>query len=103
MHRRKCPGGEVQYVTVEVDVSKQIKAKAAALCAYRSQFGLELELFPEIPLQEIFRREYFMHAPPARVVETDLSEPHCPTRPTSGRRAPRKERNHCGRDAKREH
>jgi hypothetical protein len=64
-----------------VDVPKQIKAKAAALCAYRSQFGLRLELCPEIPLRQIFRRGDFMDAPPARVVETD----------------------HCGKDAKCEH
>jgi hypothetical protein len=40
---------------------------------------------------------------PAAMVETELWGPGCPTRPTAGGSAPRKERGHCGRDAKRQH
>ena len=38
----------------------------------------------------------------AAVVETERGGPDCPTCPTSGSSAPRKERGNCGRDAKRE-
>jgi LmbE family N-acetylglucosaminyl deacetylase len=45
---------------VELDVSDQITAKVEALCAYRSQFPVEPDMFPDFLLQEIFGREYFV-------------------------------------------
>jgi LmbE family N-acetylglucosaminyl deacetylase len=55
---------------IELDVSDQIRAKMAALAAYRSQFPLEPAMFPDFLLQEIFGREYFIAAPPAGGTET---------------------------------
>ena len=46
---------------VELDVSDQIRAKVEALCAYRSQFPVEPDMFPDFLLQGIFGREYFVH------------------------------------------
>jgi LmbE family N-acetylglucosaminyl deacetylase len=46
---------------VEIDVSDQIRAKVEALCAYRSQFPVEPNMFPDFLLQEIFGREHFIH------------------------------------------
>ena len=34
--------------------------KVGALCAYRSQFALEPDMFPQFLLQEIFSSEYFV-------------------------------------------
>jgi LmbE family N-acetylglucosaminyl deacetylase len=48
---------------VELDVSDQMRAKVEALCAYRSQFPVEPDMFPDFLLQEIFGREYFVRAP----------------------------------------
>jgi LmbE family N-acetylglucosaminyl deacetylase len=55
---------------IELDVSDQIRAKMDALAAYRSQFPLEPEMFPDFLLQEIFGREYFIPAPPAGGAES---------------------------------
>jgi LmbE family N-acetylglucosaminyl deacetylase len=49
---------------IELDVTDQIRAKMGALAAYRSQFPLETEMFPDFLLQEIFGREYFIPVPP---------------------------------------
>jgi hypothetical protein len=55
-------GGDlVGPAIVELDVSDQIRAKVEALCAYRSQFPVEPDMFPDFLLQEIFGREYFVH------------------------------------------
>ena len=48
---------------ISLDVSEQVMCKMKALSAYRSQFPLELDMFPEFLLQEIFGREYFVSAP----------------------------------------
>ena len=63
------------------DVSEQVIRKVEALSAYRSQFPLEPDMFPEFLLREIFGREYFMAAPAGRPAHLDevpsepLSEP----------------------------
>ena len=49
------------------DVSGQVMRKVEALCAYRSQFPLEPDMFPQFLLQEMFGREYFV-APAAAPV-----------------------------------
>jgi LmbE family N-acetylglucosaminyl deacetylase len=51
---------------VSCDVSGQVMRKVEALSAYRSQFPLEPDMFPEFLLQEIFGREYFVAAPVGR-------------------------------------
>ena len=51
---------------ISLDVSEQVMCKMKALSAYRSQFPLELDMFPEFLLQEIFGREYFVSAPAGR-------------------------------------
>ena len=60
--------------------------KVEALSAYRSQFPLEPDMFPEFLLQEMFGREYFVapstgwpahldEMPPVPVLEPELSAP----------------------------
>jgi LmbE family N-acetylglucosaminyl deacetylase len=71
---RVVPGGETEPSVrnsddrfdppvIELDVSDQITAKVEALCAYRSQFPVEPDMFPDFLLQEIFGREYFVSVP----------------------------------------
>jgi LmbE family N-acetylglucosaminyl deacetylase len=68
------------------DVSGQVMRKVRALSAYRSQFPLEPDMFPEFLLREIFGCEYFVavpagwaahldEAPPGPVLEPALSAP----------------------------
>jgi LmbE family N-acetylglucosaminyl deacetylase len=49
-----------------LDVSEQVMCKMDALSAYRSQFPLEPDMFPELLLREIFGHEYFVAAPAGR-------------------------------------
>ncbi len=58
--------------TARLDVTGQIKAKVSALCAYRSQFPMEPDMFPDFLLSELFGREYFIQVLPPRGVETEL-------------------------------
>jgi hypothetical protein len=50
---------------VTCDVSGQVMRKVEALSAYRSQFPLEPDMFPEFLLREMFGREYFVASSPA--------------------------------------
>jgi hypothetical protein len=65
-------GVGAQVATARLDVTDQIDAKVAALCAYRSQFPLEPGMFPDFLLSELFGREYFIQVLPPRQVETEL-------------------------------
>jgi len=69
---------------VSCDVSEQVMCKVEALSAYRSQFPLEPDMFPESLLREMFGREYFLPAsggwpayldeePPWSALEPELS------------------------------
>ena len=58
--------------TARLDVTDHIEAKVGALCAYRSQFPLEQDMFPDFLLKELFGREYFIQVLPPRQVETEL-------------------------------
>jgi len=58
--------------TARLEVTDHIGAKVGALCAYRSQFPLEPDMFPEFLLKELFAREYFIQVLPPRRVETEL-------------------------------
>lgn len=58
--------------TARLDVTGHIKAKVGALCAYRSQFPMEQDMFPDFLLRELFGREYFIQVLPPRRVETEL-------------------------------
>ena len=58
------------------DVSGQVMRKVEALSAYRSQFPLEPDMFPEFLLREIFGREYFVAVPAGRAAHPD--EARCP-------------------------
>ena len=71
---------------VSCDVSEQVMRKVDALSAYRSQFPLEPDMFPEFLLQEMFGCEYFVapstgwpvhldEVPPVPVLEPELSAP----------------------------
>ena len=53
------------------DVSGQVMRKVAALSAYRSQFPLEPDMFPEFLLREIFGREYFVAVPAGQAAHPD--------------------------------
>lgn len=58
--------------TAELDVTAQIEAKVGALCAYRSQFALEPDMFPGPLLREMFGKEYFVQVMPPRQADTEL-------------------------------
>jgi hypothetical protein len=58
--------------TARLDVTEHIKAKVRALCAYRSQFPIEPDTFPEFLLKELFGQEYFIQVLPPRQLETEL-------------------------------
>jgi len=49
--------------------------KVKALSAYRSQFPLEPDMFPEFLLQEVFGREYFVVSAPDRPAQLDEIPP----------------------------
>ena len=53
------------------DVSGQVKCKVEALSAYRSQFPLEPDMFPEFLLREMFGREYFVASAAGRAAHLD--------------------------------
>ena len=60
---------------VSCDVSGQVTRKVEALCAYRSQFPMDPDMFPEFLLKEMFGREYFIPVPvgpPAQLPEEPL-------------------------------
>jgi LmbE family N-acetylglucosaminyl deacetylase len=63
---------DLAVATAELDVTAQIGAKVAALCAYRSQFPLEPGMFPDPMLSELFGREYFVQVLPPRQADTEL-------------------------------
>jgi hypothetical protein len=58
--------------TARLDVTDHIEAKVSALCAYRSQFPLEQDMFPDFLLRELLGQEYFTRVLPPRQVETEL-------------------------------
>ena len=53
------------------DVSGQVMRKVEALSAYRSQFPLEPDMFPEFLLREMFGCEYFVACLPAGPAHLD--------------------------------
>ena len=73
---------------IAIDVSEQVMRKVEALCAYRSQFPLEPDMFPEFLLQEIFGCEYFMAAPAGRPAHPDEVPPEPVPEPESSALAP---------------
>lgn len=60
--------GNVGSGVLSSDVSGQVMRKIGALSAYRSQFALEPDMFPEFLLRDIFGREYFVAATADRPV-----------------------------------
>ena len=62
----------VDVATARLDVTDYIEAKVGALCAYRSQFPLEQDMFPGFVLREFFGRESFIQVLPPRRVDTEL-------------------------------
>jgi LmbE family N-acetylglucosaminyl deacetylase len=56
---------------VSCDVTDQVMRKVEALSAYRSQFPLEPDMFPEFLLQAMFGREYFVASSPDRPAQLD--------------------------------
>ena len=64
---------------ISCDVSEQVMRKVEALSAYRSQFPLEPDMFPEFLLQEMFGREYFVASFPDRPAQLDEMPPEART------------------------
>jgi LmbE family N-acetylglucosaminyl deacetylase len=60
--------GDAGRGVLSSDVSGQVMRKIGALSAYRSQFSLEPDMFPEFLLRDIFGREYFLAATTDRLV-----------------------------------
>jgi LmbE family N-acetylglucosaminyl deacetylase len=60
---------------ISSDVSGQVTRKVEALSAYRSQFPLERDMFPQFLLQEMFGREYFVAVPAGRPAHLDEVPP----------------------------
>jgi LmbE family N-acetylglucosaminyl deacetylase len=60
---------------ISCDVSEQVMRKVEALSAYRSQFPLEPDMFPEFLLQEMFGCEYFVASSPDRPAQLDETPP----------------------------
>lgn len=58
--------------TARLDVTDFVDAKVGALSAYRSQFPLEREMYPDFLLNELFGQEYFIQVLPPRRAETEL-------------------------------
>jgi len=73
---------------ISLDVSEQVMRKVEALSAYRSQFPLEPDMFPEFLLQEIFGCEYFMAAPAGRPAHLDEVPPEPVPEPEPSALAP---------------
>jgi selenocysteine lyase/cysteine desulfurase/LmbE family N-acetylglucosaminyl deacetylase len=48
---------------LDVDVAAEVGAKVDALCAYRSQFPIEPDMFPDSVMAEIFGHECFIAVP----------------------------------------
>ena len=63
--------GDWHVGVVCCDVSGQVKCKVEALSAYRSQFPLEPDMFPEFLLREMFGREYFVASAAGRAAHLD--------------------------------
>jgi LmbE family N-acetylglucosaminyl deacetylase len=57
------------------DVSAQVRRKVGALSAYRSQFALEADMFPQFLLQELFGREYFVASATSRPAHLEQVQP----------------------------
>jgi LmbE family N-acetylglucosaminyl deacetylase len=72
---------------ISCDVSGQVMRKVEALSAYRSQFPLKPDMFPEFLLQEMFGREYFV-AVPARPAHLDEMPPEPVPEPEPSALAP---------------
>jgi LmbE family N-acetylglucosaminyl deacetylase len=58
--------------TTRLDVTEHIEAKVGALCAYRSQFPMEPDTFPDFLLKELFHEEYFVQVLPPPELGTEL-------------------------------
>jgi hypothetical protein len=58
--------------TARLDVTAFVDAKVGALSAYRSQFPLEREMYPDFLLDELFGQEYFIQVLPPRQPATEL-------------------------------
>jgi len=58
--------------TARLDVTDFVDAKVDALSAYRSQFPLKREMYPDFLLTELFGQEYFVQVFPPHRAETEL-------------------------------
>jgi LmbE family N-acetylglucosaminyl deacetylase len=68
--RAEEAGAEVAMA--RLDVTDFVDAKVDALGAYRSQFPMKREMYPDFLLNELFGQEYFIQVLPPRRIETGL-------------------------------
>jgi selenocysteine lyase/cysteine desulfurase/LmbE family N-acetylglucosaminyl deacetylase len=66
---------------LDVDVTDEVAAKVDALCAYRSQFPIEADMFPDSVMAEIFGHECFVAVP---IPDGSESVPATPAAPLRG-------------------
>ena len=59
-------------VAARLDVRATVAPKVLALSAYRSQFPLDPDAYPDFLLQALFGQEYFIQAHPPREPSTEL-------------------------------
>jgi len=59
-HQAVAGQAREDVTAARLDVTSHIGAKVGALCAYRSQFPMEQDMFPEFLLRELFGQEYFV-------------------------------------------
>jgi molybdenum cofactor sulfurtransferase len=61
---------------IDVDVTAEVPAKVDALCAYRSQFPIRSDMFPDFVMAEIFGHECFVAVPvPDSTVQEPVASP----------------------------
>lgn len=64
--------GEALGVTTCVDVSPYIHQKVAAIAAHRSQYAIEVDMFPLSIMQELMGMEYFVRVYPTPKIKREL-------------------------------
>jgi LmbE family N-acetylglucosaminyl deacetylase len=64
--------GEALGVTTCVDVSPYIHQKVAAIAAHRSQYAIEVDMFPLSIMQELMGMEYFVRVYPTPRIKREL-------------------------------
>ena len=73
--------GTAIMATTCIDVSEYIPQKVAAMVAYRTQYHISSDMFPEAALREMLGHEYFVRIYPPIEMETELFPIRTPLNP----------------------